>query len=127
MIEDAFHKLDSWVMENGWQGYDPYDIKGTKLFLPLQKNKYTNFGSNLLLNRFPMLSRKVFRVKKAINAKAMALFARGYLNCYKKSGDEKHLDIALSCLNWLIENPSKGHSGSGHFQRDACSFFTCQA
>ena len=111
MIEDAFHKLDSWVMVNGWQGYDPYDIKGTKLFLPLQRNKYANFGSNLLLNRFPMLFRKVFRVKKAINAKAMALFARGYLNYYKKSGDEKYLDIALSCLNWLIENPSKGYSG----------------
>ena len=111
MIDDSFHKLDSWVMENGWQGYDPYDIKGEKIFLLLQRNKYATFGSNLLLNRFPMLSRKVFRVKKAINAKAMALFARGYLNCYKKSGDEKYLDIALSCLNWLIENPSKGYSG----------------
>jgi rhamnogalacturonyl hydrolase YesR len=118
MIKDAFNKLDSWVMKNGWQGYDPYDIKGTKLFLPLQKNKYATFGSTLLLNRFPMLFRKVFRVKKAINAKAMALFARGYLNCYKKHffkkesfSKEKFLEKAVFCLNWLIENPSKDYTG----------------
>ena len=103
--------LDEWIEKNGWTGYDPYDIKGTKLFLLLQKNKYTNFGSNLLLNRFSMFFRRVFRVKKEINAKAMALFARGYLNLYKKSGDEKYLSKAVFCLNWLIENPSKGYYG----------------
>ena len=103
--------LDRWIEQNGWAGYDPYDIKGMKLFLLLQKNKYTDFGSNLLLNRFPMFSRKVFMVKKEINAKAMALFARGYLNLYKQSGGGKYLNKALSCLNWLMENPSKGYSG----------------
>jgi uncharacterized protein YyaL (SSP411 family) len=111
MIKDAFNKLDSWVMKNGWQGYDPYDIKGTKLFLPLQKNKYTSFGSQLFLNRFPMFFRKVFRIKREVNAKAMALFARGYLNCYRKGGDEKYLKKGLACLDWLIENPSRDYSG----------------
>lgn len=110
-VGQSIDLLDKWIEQNGWAGYDPYDIKGTKLLLLLQKNRYTNFGSNLFLNRFPMLSRKVFRVKKEINAKAMALFARGYLNLYRKSGDENYLKKALFCLNWLIENPSKGYSG----------------
>lgn len=110
-VGQSIDLLDKWIEQNGWAGYDPYDIKGTKLLLFLQKNRYTNFGSNLFLNRFPMLSRKVFRVKKEINAKAMALFARGYLNLYRKSGDENYLKKALFCLNWLIENPSKGYSG----------------
>jgi len=110
-VRQSLDLLDNWIKRNGWAGYDPYDIKGTKFFLLLQRNKYANFGSNLFLNRFPMLSRKVFRVKKEINAKAMALFARGYLNLYKKSGDEKYLNKAVFCLNWLIENPSKGYSG----------------
>lgn len=110
-VRQSIDLLDKWIEQNGWAGYDPYDIRGTKLFLLLQKNKYTGFGSNLLLNRFPMFSRKVFRVKKEINAKAMALFARGYLNLYIKSRDEKYLNKALSCLNWLMENPSKGYSG----------------
>lgn len=110
-VRQSLDLLDRWIERNGWAGYDPYDIKGTKLFLFLQRNRYTNFGSNLLLNRFPMFSRKVFRVKKEINAKAMALFARGYLNLYKKSKDEKYMDKALFCLNWLMKNPSKGYSG----------------
>lgn len=110
-IEQSIDLLDKWIEKNGWAGYDPYDIRGTKLFLLLQRNKYINFGSNLLLNRFPMFSRKVFRVKGEINAKAMALFARGYLNLYKKTGHEKYLNKALFCLNWLMENPSSGYSG----------------
>ena len=110
-VRQSLDLLDRWIERNGWAGYDPYDIKGTKFFLFLQRNRYTNFGSNLLLNRFPMFSRKVFRVKKEINAKAMALFARGYLNLYKKLGNEKYLKKGLFCLNWLMKNPSKGYSG----------------
>jgi len=109
-IEKATELLDKWIEQSGWKGYDPYDIKGTKLLLLFQKSKYTNFGANLLLSRFPIFSRKIFRVKKETNAKAMALFARGYLNLYKKSGDEKYLEKALSCLDWLKKNPSEGYS-----------------
>lgn len=110
-VKQSINLLDKWIDRNGWAGYDPYDIKGTKLFLLLQRNKYANFGSNLILGRFPMFSRKVFMVKKEINAKAMALFARGYLNLYKKSRNNKYLNKALFCLNWLTNNPSKNYSG----------------
>jgi len=110
-MKQSIDLLTKWLDKNGWAGYDPYDIKGTKLFLLFQRNKYTNFGSNLFLSRFPMFSRKVFMVKKEINAKAMALFTRGYLNLYKKSRNNKYLNKALFCLNWLIENSSKGYSG----------------
>jgi len=110
-VKKALDLLDRWIEKNGWAGYDPYDIKGTKLFLLLQKNKYTHYISNLFLERFPMFFRKIFRVKKEINAKGMALFARGYLNLYKKLGDKAYLKKALYCLNWLMENPSRGYSG----------------
>jgi len=108
---ERLNKLNVWLEKNGWAGYDPYDIKGMKIFIYLQRNKYTNFGSSFLLNRHPMFFRRLFRVKKQVNAKAMALFARAYLNIYKKTQDENYLKKALVCLNWLIENPSKGYSG----------------
>lgn len=72
-VEKSLHLLDNWIEQNGWAGYDPYDIKGTKLGLLLQKNKYTNFVFDLFSSRFPMISRKILRVKKDINPKAMAL------------------------------------------------------
>ena len=60
---------------------------------------------------FPRLSRTLYRIKPAYNAKAMALFARGYLNLYRASGKENYLDKARYCLTWLTENPSRGYSG----------------
>jgi uncharacterized protein YyaL (SSP411 family) len=108
---EAFSLLDSWIECNGWRGYDPYDIKGVKLFLNFQKNRYANCCSNLVLEYAPEFTRKLFQVKKEINAKAMALFARGYLNLYSKIGNEKYLEKALFCLSWLENNPSKGYSG----------------
>lgn len=111
MLVKSLNKLNVWLEKNGWAGYDPYDIKGKKIFLYLQRSKYTNFGFSFLLNRHPMFSRRFFRVKKQVNAKAMALFARAYLNLYRKTQDENFLKKALACLNWLVENPSKRYSG----------------
>jgi len=110
-IFDSILKLDTWIEMNGWSGYDPYDIKGVKFFLLTQKSKYTNIISNILLNLFPKSIRKIFMVKKDINPKAMALFSRGYFNLYKKFKEERYLDKALYCLNWLVQNSSEGYSG----------------
>lgn len=110
-IKRSFDLLDKWVERNGWSGYDPYDIKGIKLFLILHKNNYTTFSLDLISNKFPRFSRKFFRVNKQVNAKAMALFARGYINLYKKCGDKQYLEKAIFCLKWLIEHPSQGYSG----------------
>jgi len=110
-IRKSLEILDKWVENNGWEGYDPYDIKETKLFLYFQKNRYTAFAADLIVSLFPNLSRKIFRVKKRVIPKAMALFARGYLILYKKLEDKKYLNKALYCLNWLVNNPSKGYSG----------------
>jgi len=52
-----------------------------------------------------------FGVKKATNAKAMALFARGYFNLYRCFKEEMYLGKALACLNWLEENYCRGYSG----------------
>ena len=49
MIESSLNKLDSWIRNNGWAGYDPYDIKGQQPFLLLYKSKYTAFASEKLL------------------------------------------------------------------------------
>ncbi|MHA1410281.1 MAG: hypothetical protein ACTSQY_08275 [Candidatus Odinarchaeia archaeon] len=110
-ITKSVKLLDNWIEKNGWAGFDPYDIRGEQVFLKLQKNKYLNISANLILKYFPMSLRKVFRVKKTINAKGMGLFARGYLKLYRKLKKKSYLKKALFCLNWLIRNPSKGYHG----------------
>ena len=110
-IKERLMALDSWVDRNGYAGYDLYDLLSQDAFRVFQKNRYTTFALKMFLDMFPFTFRRLFRVQKAINPKAMALFAEGYLNLYRISGDEIYVEKAVYCLNWLMENPSEGYSG----------------
>lgn len=46
-VKESIDSLDNWIEKNGWAGYDPYDVKGTKLFLFLQKNKELRYEEEL--------------------------------------------------------------------------------
>jgi len=110
-IKERLISLDSWVDRNGYAGYDLYDLLSQDVFRIFQKNRYTTFALKMSLDVFPFTFRRLFRIRKAINPKAMALFAESYLNLYRISGDEIYVEKAVHCLNWLVENPSKGYSG----------------
>ena len=103
--------LDRWIEKNGWAGYDPYDLKGSQMFLKINKIRVIGFVFGQCCELFPSLSRSAFKISPQINAKAMALFGRGYLNLYRKTGDQQNLDKAIYCLNWLENNPTFGYSG----------------
>jgi len=114
---DSLTRLDWWITQNGWAGYDPYDIKGLPALLYLQQRKRSSIGRLVKgvvwagLELAPNASRRLLRVKKRVNAKAMGLFADGYLNLHQLSGSEDYLRKAQACLNWLEENPSAGYAG----------------
>jgi hypothetical protein len=118
-ILQANEKLINWIENEGYSGYDPYDIKGTSLFLNLRRldSKYSiplKVFRRLIFSmeyKYPLFMRKLLKVKKEINAKAMGLFASAYLNLYKAFGDESYLTKAKNCLDWLENNPSNGYKG----------------
>ena len=33
-------RLEQWVVRNGWAGYDPYDVKGTRMYIRLLRHSY---------------------------------------------------------------------------------------
>lgn len=110
-VEPALRALEGWIERNGWAGYDPYDIKSTRLFAPLQKHWLAFRLSNELLNRFPTAFRKLLSIGRQINSKAMALFAHGFLDRYQATRNEAFLERARACLEWLLEHPSPGYAG----------------
>ena len=118
-IVHSIQKLDDWLEKNGWAGFDPYDIKEHPVFLRLQqlqdKASFANKIKGRLLfsfqSRFPIVCRKLFGIKKQVNAKAMGLFTSAYINLYRAEKQNKHLEKAKQCIDWLIDNPSKGYSG----------------
>lgn len=112
LINEAQRRLNSWIERNGWAGYDPYDLLGTRPFLAFQKmGLLGRFTARKIANISPLLLRRIFKVKKTINPKAMALFARGYLQLYNRTGHKDSLRNAMYALDWLIQNPSRGYSG----------------
>jgi hypothetical protein len=115
--------LDRWISKNGWAGYDPYDVKGTRLFMwALSLRKGGWFANNvrrvilgLLLvgeSLFPRLFRVMLRVRPAINAKGMALFAKAYLQLYRSTGETGFKAKALACLGWLDTHRATGFTGA---------------
>lgn len=113
-ILESIEKLDGWIEINGWAGYDPYDLLGTNFFIWFQRKfqriRPMTFLMENFINRFPLQSRKLFNVKPEINAKAMALFARGYLLMYKKTKKNDYIEKAKFCLKWLIDNKNKEYN-----------------
>jgi len=114
-IRKSILKLDKWIEKNGWAGYDPYDIRGAVFFL---NKKSDNFFKEILRKSAlslelisPLFIRRILGARKQINAKAMGLFAEGYLNLFRATGEDKYLDRSKECLTWLESNYSKGYSG----------------
>lgn len=116
---EATEKLNRWIECNGWAGFDRWDIWGHPLILRLlslptnalitQKVfRRLMFG---MISRMPLTTRRILGVKKEINAKAMGLFAIGYLNLYKALKERGCLEKAEECLGWLIRNSSPGYTG----------------
>lgn len=110
-LERAAQKLDAWIEQNGWAGYDPYDIKGTKLFLRFWKYTYIRHIMSGAAKLFPLPARKLMGVPREVNAKAMGLFADGYLNLWKATENPGYKKKSAECLAWLETHYAKGYSG----------------
>ncbi|HKS28046.1 MAG TPA: hypothetical protein VJS44_09510, partial [Pyrinomonadaceae bacterium] len=115
LARETCARLEAWVERNGWEGYDPYDIQGTGWYMALARSRSlivraARKGPFWLIHRYPMLARKVVRVK-AINPKGMGLFTTAFCRLFEVTGDEAYLRRAKECAEWLLKNPSKGYTG----------------
>jgi hypothetical protein len=111
-MEAAYIDLDRWIDNNGWAGYDPFDIRGEDWYVRLLGREdrfsyYVRAALHLAESRAPQASlRKFLRVKPAINAKAIGLLATAYLARYWETKDPISFQKAQQALAWLNENRS---------------------
>ncbi|MFQ5687593.1 MAG: hypothetical protein ACE5GV_13145, partial [Candidatus Scalindua sp.] len=112
-LDKAIFALVKWIEGNGWAGYDPYDIKERTFYKMVSQTKYPRLVvERIFLDQFPVTMRKLFKVRKRINAKAMGLFAHAFADLYVIYKNQEYLNRSQECLNWLMTNRSKGFNGN---------------
>ena len=119
-INNSLQKLIKWLEGKNWKGYDPYDIKGLKFIISItalgNRNKFFAIFREVifeLLYTFPVFFRKFLGVKPKVNAKAMGLFAKSFIDLYKLTENEEYKYKADECLKWLLENKKETNTGYG--------------
>ena len=117
VVSEALVHLDSWITNNGWSGYDPYDIKGQDWFVRLFgyqtwfHRKVRGVLSLVEQNLPPYALRRILRIEKEINAKGMGLLASAYLSLFKTTGQQQYLVKAQDILTWLASNSNQDNPG----------------
>jgi hypothetical protein len=104
----SLKKLEKWIEENNYKGYDPAD--GLTSFLrPLT---FGNLFLDRLLQQFiwrcPIHIRPLVGVKPLDSCIARGYMAWGYLTMLKVTGNESYRKKAVSCLEWLMANKAPG-------------------
>lgn len=103
--------LESWISNNGWASYDPYDVREYPVMRKLERSFIARRFVHAIEMLNPLLLRKIFRVEKKINAKAMGLLADAYLNLFLISGNMQYKKKSEEYLNWLTDNYLKNYAG----------------
>lgn len=116
-VNEAVTRLDRWITNNGWAGYDPYDIRGQDWFVRFfgkQTWVHRKIRGALSLteqNLPPHALRRALRIKKEINAKGMGLLASAYLALFRTTGWQEYLIKAEDILLWLSSNSNQVYTG----------------
>lgn len=111
MFESVIKKLERFLEEDEWRGWDPYDGLNSSFLKALTLNrKWLRIALTQFMKRSPINLRSLLGVSKSRNPKAMGLLASAYLSRYKKTKKEEHLNKAREILDWLIAN-SAGYGG----------------
>lgn len=126
-LHESIRRLSDWVERNDYRGYDTFDGLNARHVRPLTfESKFLRTVLQQGVRRFPLNLRPVLGIQKSHSSKAMGFFARGFMRLHRCTGDKAWRDKAEFALQWLIDNQSKGYSGScwgNHFDYQSRTFF----
>jgi len=112
VIENSYEKLYSWLEQEGFKGYDPYDALNSPILHLLSfGSRFLGIAFIQLLKLLPINLRSILAIKKDYNPKGIGLLLSSYLKKYQLTGDENDRIKADFFIEWLKGNASKGYSG----------------
>ena len=115
MTVDSLNKLKSYIENQGYKGYDPYDALKSPFFkLPILKsNKLIRFGTQQLVKRLPFSIRSLLFVPKGYNPVTLGLSIQAYAYLYKAEPQNnkeyyQKIDFLIKELKTLIPDGFSG-------------------
>ncbi len=108
MIERSLNRLEKWIEDHDYKGYDPADGL-TSYLRPLTfGNLFLDRLLQQLIWRSPINLRPILGVKPLDSHIGRGYMAWGYLTRFRHSRNEIYKQKAITCLQWLIENRAPG-------------------
>ncbi len=113
LLEICRRALD-WARQRDYRGYSKHDALASPwLRAASLGNKWLRIAWIQAVTRSPVNLRPALGVRKARNAKGVALFARACLNLLRLTGETGYRDEAHRLLGWLVANNAPGFRGLG--------------
>jgi hypothetical protein len=108
-IKNSLNKLEKWVEDHHYKGYDPADGLSSYLRPLTFGNLFLDRLLQQLIWRSPINIRPFLGVKPQASFIARGYMAWGYLTRYKNTNDDKYKQKAIDCLEWLKANKAPGY------------------
>lgn len=108
VIKNSLMRLEKWVEDHDYKGYDPADGL-TSYLRPLTcGNLFLDRLLMQLIWRSPINLRPLLGVKPLESNIGRGYMAWGYLTMFKLTGEKTYKDKAVTCLEWLVKNRAPG-------------------
>jgi|HubBroStandDraft_1064217.scaffolds.fasta_scaffold43341_2 rhamnogalacturonyl hydrolase YesR len=126
-LYESIRSLYDWLEKNEYRGYDTFDGLNARLARRLTfESKFLRTVLQQGVRRFPLNVRPLLGIQKNHSSKAMGFFARGFIRLYEVTGEQIWQNNARWCLQWLLDNQSRGYSGAcwgNHFDYQSRGFY----
>ena len=106
LLQSRLAKLERWVEEHDYEGYEPFDGMSSWLRAFTFHNGFMERLLIQLVRQSPVNLRPLLGVKPHPSTKGRGYMACGYLKQYECSGEEGTKAKAERSLEWLMENRS---------------------
>jgi rhamnogalacturonyl hydrolase YesR len=108
----SISRLYDWLERNDYKGWDTFDGLDSYVRPLALGNKFLRTVLQQGVRRFPINTRPLLGIPKAYSSKGMGFLAKGFIRLHETTGEQVWADKAEFCLQWLIDNQSKGYSGA---------------
>ncbi len=117
-IAESIRRLETWIENHDYKGYEPFDGLSSVLRPLTFGNLLAERMLQQLVRQSPVNLRPLLGIKPQESTKGRGYMAWGYLTMLKSTGDPAFREKAIRCLDWLDGNKAPGyawHSWGNHY------------